>query len=281
MAAENTSLTERLLRRDRRIVLGGLVALTLLSWAYMLTGSGMGMSVRDMTVVSLFPHRMAEMSMAGMSMSMQPGMWSLGYFIIVLIMWWVMMIAMMTPSAAPMILLYARATRHAQAIGQLRQGVVPTAAFAGGYLMVWLGFSLLAAALQCALERSGLVSAMMLASTSAGVSAAILALAGLYQLSPLKHVCLRHCRSPAEFLSSHWRPGAFGALRMGLEHGAFCVGCCWLLMALLLVGGIMNVLWIAALAILVLLEKVAPHGAWLSRATGVVLLAWGATTLVI
>jgi predicted metal-binding membrane protein len=179
-----------------------------------------------------------------------------------------------------MILLYARATRHAQATGQLRQGVVPTAAFAGGYLMVWLGFSLLAAALQWALERSGLVSAMMLASTSAGVSAAILTLAGLYQLSPLKHVCLRHCRAPAEFLSSHWRPGAFGALRMGLEHGAFCVGCCWLLMALLLVGGIMNVLWIAALAILVLLEKVAPHGAWLSRATGVVLLAWGATTLV-
>ena len=279
MAAENTSLTERLLRRDRRIVLGGLVALTLLSWAYMLTGSGMGMSVRDMTVVSLFPHRMAEMPMAGMSM--QPGMWSLGYVIIVLTMWWVMMIAMMTPSAAPMILLDARATRHAQATGQLRQGVVPTAAFAGGYLMVWLGFSLLAAALQWALERSGLVSAMTSASTSAVVSAAILALAGLYQLSPLKHVCLRHCRAPAEFLSSHWRPGAFGALRMGLEHGVFCVGCCWLLMALLLVGGIMNVVWIAALAILVLLEKVAPHGAWLSRATGVVLLAWGATTLVI
>ena len=281
MAAETSSLTESLLKRDRWIVLGGMAAIALLSWAYILAGAGMGMSVRDMTIVSLFPHRMTEMPMAGMSMSMQPGMWSVGYFIIVLIMWWVMMIAMMTPSAAPMILLYARATRHAQARGQLRQGVVPTAAFAGGYLMVWLGFSLLAAALQWALERSGLVSAMMFASTSAGVSAAILALAGLYQLSPLKHVCLRHCRAPAEFLSSHWRPGAFGALRMGLEHGAFCVGCCWLLMALLLVGGIMNVLWIAALAILVLLEKVAPHGAWLSRATGVVLLAWGATTLVV
>ena len=281
MAAENTSLTERLLKRDRRIVLGGLVTLTLLSWAYMLTGSGMGMSVRDMTVVSLFPHRMAEMPMAGMSMSMQPGMWSLGYFVIVLIMWWVMMIAMMTPSSAPMILLYARATRQSQATGQLPQGTVPTAAFAGGYLMIWLGFSLLAATLQWALERSGLVSAMMLASTSAGVSAAILVLAGLYQLSPLKQVCLRHCRTPAEFLSRHWRPGASGALRMGLEHGAFCVGCCWLLMALLFVGGIMNVLWIAALATLVLLEKVAPHGAWLSRGAGVVLLAWGATTLVV
>jgi len=279
MAAEKSSLTESLLRRDRWIVLGGLVALTLLSWAYVLTGAGMGMSVRDMTIVSLFPHRMAQMPMAGMSM--QPGVWSPGHFVIVLVMWWVMMIGMMTPSAAPMILLYARATRHAQAAGKLEQGVVPTAAFAGGYLVMWLGFSLLAATLQWALERSGLVSAMMMASTSAGVSAAILVLAGLYQLSPLKHVCLRQCRAPAEFLSRHWRPGASGALRMGLEHGAFCVGCCWVLMALLFVGGIMNVLWIAVLAILVLLEKVAPHGAWLSRGIGAVLLAWGATTLVV
>ena len=279
MAAEKSSVTESLLRRDRWIVLGGLVALTLLSWAYVLTGAGMGMSVRDMTIVSLFPHRMAQMPMAGMSM--QPGVWSPGHFVIVLVMWWVMMIGMMTPSAAPMILLYARATRHAQATGKLEQGVVPTAAFAGGYLVMWLGFSLLAATLQWALERSGLVSAMMMASTSAGVSAAILVLAGLYQLSPLKHVCLRQCRAPAEFLSRHWRPGASGALRMGLEHGAFCVGCCWVLMALLFVGGIMNVLWIAALATLVLLEKVAPYGAWLSRGAGVVLLAWGAATLVV
>ena len=279
MAAEKSSLTESLLRRDRWIVLGGLVALTLLSWAYVLTGAGMGMSARDMTIVSLFPHRMAQMPMAGMSM--QPGVWSPGYFLIVLVMWWVMMIGMMTPSAAPMILLYARATRHAQAAGKLEQGGVPTAVFAGGYLVMWLGFSLLAATLQWALERSGLVSAMMMASTSAGVSTAILVLAGLYQLSPLKHVCLRQCRAPAEFLSRHWRPGALGALRMGLEHGAFCVGCCWALMALLFVGGIMNVLWIAILAILVLLEKFAPHGAWLSRAIGVVLLAWGAMTLVV
>jgi predicted metal-binding membrane protein len=281
MSAENTSLTESLLKRDRWIVLGGLIALALLSSAYILTGAGIGMSAWDMTVVTLFPHRVAEMPMAGMSMSTQPGAWSPGYSVIILLMWWAMMIAMMTPSAAPIILLYARATRHAQTTGQLQQGVVPTAAFAGGYLMVWLGFALLAAALQWTLERAGLVSAMMMASTSAAVSAAILLLAGLYQLSPLKHVCLRHCRTPAEFLSRHWRPGALGALRMGLEHGAFCVGCCWVLMALLFVGGIMNVLWIAALAILVLLEKIAPHGALLSRGTGVVLLAWAATTLAV
>jgi predicted metal-binding membrane protein len=281
MASDSTSLTESVLRRDRWIVLAGLALLTVLCWGYILTGAGTGMSIRDMTITSLFPHRMADMPMPGMRMGMNPGMWSVSYFIIILLMWWVMMIAMMTPSAAPMILLYARATRHAQSTGQLQQGVIPTAAFVGGYLLVWLGFSLLAAALQWALERSGVVSTMMMASTRAGVSAAILIAAGFYQLSPLKHVCLRYCRAPAEFLSRHWRPGAPGALRMGLKHGAFCVGCCWMLMALLFVGGIMNVLWIAVLAILVLLEKVAPYGTWLSRATGVVLLAWGVATLAV
>jgi predicted metal-binding membrane protein len=200
---------------------------------------------------------------------------------IILLMWWVMMIAMMTPSAAPVILLYARATRHGQAAGRLQQGVVPTAAFAGGYLLAWLGFSAVAATLHSLLERAGLVSAMMLSSTSAGVSAAVLIAAGLYQLSPLKHVCLNHCRAPVQFLSRRWRPGTSGALRMGLEHGAFCVACCWVLMALLFVGGIMNVVWIAALAILVLLDKVVPYGEWLARATGVVLLAWGVATLLV
>jgi predicted metal-binding membrane protein len=280
MPAEGGSLTESFLRRDRWIVLAGLAALTIMSWAYILAGAGMGMSVRDMTVVSLFPHRMTGMPMGGMSIPMQSGLWSAGYFIIILIMWWVMMIAMMTPSAAPMILLYARATRHAQATGQLQHGAVPTATFVGGYLLVWLGFSLLAAAMQWALERAGLVSAMMMASVSAAVSATVLFVAGLYQLSALKHVCLRHCRAPAQFLSRNWRPGTSGALHMGLQHGAFCVGCCWVLMALLFVGGIMNVVWIAALAIFVLLEKVVPRGEWLARATGVVLLAWGTATLV-
>src|SRR3546814_16228706 len=99
-------------------------------------------------------------------------------------------------------------------------------------------------------------------------------------LSPWKHVCLRHCRAPAEFLSRHWRPGVSGALRMGLQHGAFCVGCCWVLMALLFVGGIMNALWIAALAIFVLLEKVVPFGPWFASTMGIVLLAWGSATLV-
>jgi predicted metal-binding membrane protein len=279
MPTGDRSPTEYLLKRDSAIVLSGMVALTLLAWSYLLTGAGMGMSLRETTMLSLFPHRMADMPMPGMGMRM--GGWTVGHFIIVILMWWVMMIAMMTPSAAPMILLYARATRHGQGSGKLERGVVPTAAFAGGYLAVWLGFSLLAALLQWGLEQSGLVSAMMMASTSGYVSAAILAAAGLYQLSPLKHVCLSHCRAPAAFLSHHWRPGSSGALRMGLTHGAYCVGCCWVLMALLFVGGIMNAIWIAGLSILVLGEKLAPHGTWLGRAAGLILLAWAAATLAV
>jgi len=276
---EDRSLTESALRRDRWIVIVGLAAMTLLSWAYIMTGAGTGMSVWGMTSASLFPHRMAEMPMDGMSM--QPRAWPPGYWIIMLLMWWAMMIAMMTPSAAPMILLYAWATRHAQAGERLQQEAVPIAAFAGGYLLAWLGFSLSATFLMWALERAAFISAMTMSSTSAWLSAAILIFAGLYQLSPLKHVCLQRCRNPADFLSRHWRPGTSGALRMGLEHGLFCIGCCWVLMALLFVGGIMNVLWIGMLALFVILEKVAPYGPRFAQIGGIVLLAWGATTLAV
>jgi predicted metal-binding membrane protein len=279
MPAEDRSLTESALRRDRWIVIVGLAAMTLLSWAYIMAGAGTGMSLWSMTSASLFPHRMAKMPMD--SMSMQPGAWTPGYWIIMLLMWWIMMIAMMTPSAAPMILLYGRATRHAQA-GELQQrGAVPTAAFAGGYLLAWLGFSLIATLLTWALERTAFISAMTMSSTSAWLSAAILIFAGLYQLSALKHVCLQRCRNPADFLSRHWRPGPSGALCMGLEHGLLCIGCCWVLMALLFVGGIMNILWIGIVALFVILEKVAPNGPRLAWLGGIVLLAWGATTLVV
>ncbi len=279
MLADNASLTERILRRDRWVVAAGLVVLTLLAWAYIMAGAGMGMPAWHMISVSLFPHRLAEMPMGGMAMHVGP--WSVGHWLTVVAMWWVMMIAMMTPSAAPVILLYGRATRHAQAGGGLKQGVVPTAAFASGYLLAWLAFSVAATALMFGLERAGVVSPVSMGSRAAWLSAAILIAAGLYQLSPLKHACLRVCRSPAEFLTRHWRPGSLGALRMGLEHGVFCVGCCWVLMALLFVGGVMNPLWIAVLALVVLLEKVAPMGPWLARISGLVLLAWGAATLAV
>src|SRR2546423_1924811 len=215
---------------------------------------------RSMTKAWLFPHRMA-------GTPFHPAGWTSAYWIIMLLMWWVMMIAMMTPSAAPMILLYARATRYAQCKDQLGRGIVPAAAFAGGYLLTWLGFSVFATLLQRGLEASGGISAMWMASTKADLSAGILMLAGIYQLSSWKHRCLNHCRNPAAFLSQHRKFGRLGAVRMGIEHGTFCVGCCWVLMALLFVGGIMNVLWIAVLATVVLLEKLAPRGPWFARLT--------------
>lgn len=269
MSIGEGSLTERVLRRDRRIVIAGLAAMTLLSWLYILAGAGSGVSV----------WHMAATSMAGMAMP--PPAWTSGYWLLMLVMWWIMMIAMMTPSAAPMILLYARATRHAQNRERLRQGALPTAAFAAGYLLAWLGFSVIATALMWALERAGLASGAGLASSSRQFSAAVLMFAGLYQLSALKRRCLQHCRSPADFIARHWKPGVAGALRMGLEHGAFCVGCCWVLMTLLFVGGVMNVLWIAALTLCVILEKILARGPWLGRTCGACLLAWGALTLVV
>jgi predicted metal-binding membrane protein len=279
MPAEELSFTERLLRRDRLVVVGGLVLLTILAWLYVLAGAGMGMPAWHMISLSLFPHRLGEMAMGGMVM--HPGAWSPGYWLIMLLMWWVMMVAMMTPSAAPMILLYARATRHAQGGGRMQPGASSTAAFAVGYLVVWLGFSIGATILMWVLERAGVLSVTRMGSTAAWFSGGLLIAAGIYQFSPLKNVCLRVCRAPAEFLSRHWRPGASGAMRMGIEHGAFCVGCCWVLMALLFVGGVMNLLWIAVLAIVVLAEKLAPAGFWVARVSGGVLIAWGVATLVV
>ena len=248
-------------------MIGGTVAITILAWIYILTGAETGMSVRSMTIVSLFPHRTV-----GTAISQQ---WTLTYGIIMLFMWWVMMIAMMTPSATPMILLYARAMRHAETNGQLTRDAASATRFAIGYLIAWLGFSCTATAAQWALERFGLLSGIWMASASPGLSAAILIVGGVYQLSPWKHRCLKHCRAPAEFLSRRRRTGKLGALRMGIEHGTFCVGCCWVLMAVLFIGGIMNVLWIAVLAMFVLLEKLAPHGHWVARITGVMLFVWG------
>jgi predicted metal-binding membrane protein len=222
--------------------------------------------------------------MPGMDMSaMDPGWmaWGFATWALMIAMWWIMMIAMMTPSAAPTILLYAHVHRHALAQGQVQDKLAPTGAFAAGYLLVWFGFAAAAVTLHWALERAGLVSAMLMGSQSRWLSGAVLITAGLYQLSPLKNVCLAHCRTPASFLSRHWRPHVLGALRLGAMHGAYCVGCCWMLMALLFVGGVMNLTWIAALAILVLIEKALPLGQWVGRGVGIALIGWGVATLVV
>jgi predicted metal-binding membrane protein len=279
---------ERLLKRDRMITLTGLAALCALAWLYIVTGAGLGMSTREMTTLALFPHQQAHDMMSGMAgMDMgatAPGrtVWGFATWALMIAMWWIMMIAMMTPSATPTILLYARVHRHAVAQGRVQDKLAPTGAFAAGYLLVWLGFAVAAATLHWALERAGLVSPiMMMGSRSRWLSGAVLIAAGLYQLSPLKNICLAHCRTPTSFLSRHWRPHALGALRLGAMHGASCVCCCWMLMALLFVGGVMNLSWIAALAVLVLIEKALPPGQWVGRGVGVALIGWGVATFLV
>ena len=231
-----------ILRHQRLIVAGGIALLATLAWWFLIDGVG-----ADSGGV-----------MAGMS---EPP------FAAALLMWWLMMAAMMLPSAAPAILLYAR-VRH------MRGGdnaIAQTWVFLAGYLALWLLFSLVAATA----ERLLTGPSMILANSTA--RGALLVAVGAYQLSPLKTACLGECRSPAQFISRQWRPGWMGALRLGILHGAYCIGCCWALMLLLFVGGVMNLLWVLALAGIVAAEKLVPQGLWLGRMVGIGLIAWGAT----
>jgi predicted metal-binding membrane protein len=262
--AEGTSLLQRLLRRDRIILVLCLLVLCGLAWAYLLTGAAMsGSDAMHMD--------MARMSSGGAA---APA----GEFALVLVMWWVMMVAMMLPSATPAILLYERVHEHALASEAARTSA-PAYVFAAGYLLFWLGFSVVAALSQSWLTSHGLISPEHLALTNPWASGAILLAVGFYQLSPLKSVCLAHCRSPAAYLARHWRPGWTGAISLGVRHGAFCVGCCWALMLLLFVGGVMNMLWIALISLFVLAEKLIPFGPVVGRASGILLFALGLTCL--
>jgi len=270
---------DAVLRRERAVLGGGLVLLTALAWACVWDGAGTGMSAWDMTAATLFPHRLPPV---GGSMGTP--------LPLVAAMWWIMMVAMMTPSAAPLVLLYGTVLRHhagqpVDAGAGVASATPPvyraTLLLLAGYLLAWLAFSLLATALQWALGPTGWLSPMMWWSRSAGASAVVLALAGTYQFTTLKSRCLHQCRSPVAFLMHHWRPGWRGSVGLGLRHGAYCVGCCWALMLLLFVGGVMNLLWIAALALLVGVEKLAPAGARAGRWTGAVLLLWAGATLLV
>jgi len=272
---------ERLLRRERTIILAGLAVLCVLAWLYIAKGAGLGMSAWQMTNFALFPHQHSTDAMSGMGTSATATHWGATAWTLVIAMWWIMMVAMIRPSAAPTILLYARVYRHTLAHGQGQRRVAQIGMFAAGYLLAWLAFSVAAASLHWALQRAGLISAMMMGTQSRWLSATVLIAAGLYQLSPLKDICLTHCRAPAAFLSRHWRPNAAGALRLGAMHGGYCVGCCGMLMALLFVGGVMNLAWIAVLALLVLIEKVLSRGQWIGRWSGVVLIVWGTATALV
>ena len=252
----DVSSLERLLRRDRLLVGLCLAIVVLLAGWYILAGAGMGMSALAMTE----PMR-----------HMGPAMytpWDVGYTLTMFAMWWVMMIAMMLPSATPTILL-------ATALNRRSGGSRPygsASMFCLGYLLAWGAFSVVAVAAQWLLERGGMLS-MHMESLPRPLTAGLLLAAGAWQLTPLKAACLRHCRSPADFLVRHRRPGARGALRMGMHHGAYCLGCCWFLMALLFVGGVMNLYWIVGLAVFVFAEKVLRAGPLLGRITGLVLVA--------
>lgn len=247
------------------------------------------MSAWDMTRFVLFPHQLAQtvptsampsMPMEAMPMEVGVADWQLSTWLVMAAMWWSMMIAMMTPSAAPTILLYTRVHRHAQTQRSAAK-LAPAGTFTAGYVLAWLGFSILATGLQWTFMKLGVLGEMTMTSRSAYLSAAVLFVVGLYQFLPFKDLCLKHCRDPASFLARHWRPGAAGALRLGAFHGAYCVGCCWLLMVLLFVGGVMNMIWIAILAMFVLVEKLSPSGRWIGVATGLVLCMWAVATVLV
>lgn len=262
-----TSLTERLLRRDRALLGLLMAALCLLAALYTVQGVGMRMSALEMTAM----RDMRDMPGPGI-----PGAWSLTYATLVFLMWWVMMIAMMLPSVAPTVLLNAALLRHA---GQGARVAMLSGAFLAGYLAVWAGFSLAAMLAQWVLEAAGTVSSTMMTLTGSLAGGLVLVAAGLYQFSALKTACLTQCRSPVRFLTGRRRPGVNGAFAMGAEHGAFCLGCCWVLMALLFAGGIMNLYWIVGLTLFVAVEKLTPWGAAIAKPAGVALILWGGWTV--
>ena len=241
-SAPAPDLVSRLLRRERLGVGAGLALLALLCWWYLLAGS----SIRS-----------------GMAPMRAPP------FSTLVLMWWLMMVAMMLPSAVPAILLYAR-------VRQSRSqdpAIADTWVFFAGYVAVWLFFSVAAAVAQLLAADSSMLIENRI------VQATLLLAASLYQLSPLKSACLAECRSPAAFISRHWRSGCGGAVLLGVRHGLYCLGCCWTLMALLFVGGVMNFLWIVALTLVVAMEKLATRGPLLGKAVGVALAAWGIAKL--
>jgi predicted metal-binding membrane protein len=260
---------ESVLRRDRLIVASALSVIAALAWAYVLWLDA------DMDGMSMSGFRMVPAGIGMMAPAAAP--WSVVEFGFVFVMWAVMMVGMMAPSAAPMLLMYARVGRQGKIAGK---PLAATGWFAAGYFLAWAGFSLAATLTQWVLEREALLNARM-ASANMLLGAIVLIAAGVYQWTPLKNACLVQCQTPFGFLMSHggFRSNASGCVQLGLLHGTYCVGCCWVLMALLFVVGVMNVLWIALLALLVLLEKLTPWGRWVARIAGAVCIAVGAWIL--
>ncbi|MGR3627282.1 MAG: DUF2182 domain-containing protein [Limimaricola sp.] len=272
--AETAQPVAGLLRRDRWISIALLAGVCAAAWGYTLAGVGMEASAIAMTP---FPGQGADMDgMPGMAQAE----WGVAHAAAMLAMWWVMMVAMMLPAAAPVVLLAAALNRRtAGAEPSARSAPFAGAGvFVAGYLIVWLGFSVLAVAAQWALSASGLLGAGM-ASAETRLTGALLLGAGAWQFAPVKRACLRHCRSPVDWLVRRRGRGWRGALATGIGHGGYCLGCCWALMALLFAGGVMNLWWIGGLALVVLVEKLAPRGPVAGRLLGAGLVAAGAMVL--
>jgi len=254
-----------LLKRDRIIVVASLAIITLLAWFYLWTLASQMNGSDSHSVQS----GSSMQDMPGMAMpAMMPGFsrWTLSHAASQFAMWAVMMVGMMTPSVAPVVLIYARVADQA---ARQEKEFAPPMWFLIGYLLVWTLFALLATATQWGLERAALLTPMLVGANHY-FGGGLLLLAGLYQWSPLKEVCLVHCRSPIAFVQAHggFKAGIRGSILLGARHGAYCLGCCWMLMALLFVAGVMNLAWIAAIMVLVLLEKIAPYGRWIAKLAG-------------
>ena len=253
----NSTAVEALIQRDKVITIIAIAVLVGATLTYTVLGVGMNMSAIQMTP-GLGQSQMSMPNMSAMkNMAATPAVWSFNYSVLMFFMWWTMMIAMMLPSASPMILLYTaliRRTKKAKSI--IRQ----VTSFICGYLLAWAAFSLFAAALQSQLELRDWMSPMMMEATNIYLAAGILIAAGVYQLTPLKTVCLEKCRQPASFLANYKNTWVNSPLRIGLVHGFYCVGCCWFLMGLLFFGGIMNLYWIVGLMIFVAIEKLHEKG---------------------
>jgi predicted metal-binding membrane protein len=249
---------ETVLRRERLILGGCLAAMVVLAWLYL---------VHTKTA-------MPDMDMPGMVM-LDLHEWGPTTVLLLFVMWTVMMVAMMVPSAAPMILAFLTVNQRRQA---MNRPLVPVAIFLFGYLAVWTAFSAVATFAEWGLHQAAMLSTTMTA-TSPALNGGLLIAAGIFQWTPLKRACLKGCRSPLSFLMSEWRDGAAGAFVMGLRHGAYCVGCCWFLMALLFVAGVMNLLWVAVIALFVMAEKISARGELLARVAGIALMIAGAALI--
>jgi predicted metal-binding membrane protein len=251
---------ENVLKKDRFIVVSGLFIISILAWLYIIY------LYRQMEVM--------DMDALFFAMPMTPE-WAATDFVLMFVMWLVMMIAMMTPSVAPLVLLFARVNRQRK---KQENPFVPTSYMFTGYFMVWAAFSGLATVLQWLLQQLSWLNPDMII-TNKILGSVILVTAGIFQFTSLKHTCLSFCRSPFDFITRYWKEGRKGAIMMGIRNGAYCVGCCWVLMVLLFVSGVMNILWVALIAIFVLVEKVTPKSRWISYAAGCLLIIYGGLVL--